>query len=170
MNDPFTMVYTALYDMLMEREDFKELIRIGNQIRFDSDTDRDPIKENVSSNDLPEVALLVMNATEVNIHSTSSTSMITRQYGWYVATGDLRLGEYLSPIEWAIYSGMLGWQTKITALQWCGKSFVKRVNFVDVTVGFTDIEANRGIRGWSSIWNCEVEMHFNTKDLQDGCP
>jgi hypothetical protein len=35
----------------------------------------------------------------------------------------------------------------------------------NVATGLSNPEQNRNIRGWSSVWSVEVEMHFATADL-----
>jgi hypothetical protein len=165
--DPFSMVYTALWEMMEARDAFKSLVLLKNRIKFDSETDRDPIKTNVATADLPEVMLLTNGINEINLYDSSSGSMVVRQYSWMISTGDYRLTEFLLPVEFELFRGMLDWQTKLTALQWCNREFVKRCNYVAASEGFSDPEANRNIEGWSSLWQCEVEMHFVTADLRN---
>jgi hypothetical protein len=150
--------------MLEARADFVGLVREGNRIRFDSSSDRSPIKGNVSTADLPEVILTSVGGT-LNLIDTSSTSKVTRIYQFIISTGDLRLSEYLLPVEWAIFRAMANWRTELTALEWNGRRFVKHLRVTTGSEGESNPELNRGIKGWSALWTIEVDMHFVTNDL-----
>ena len=89
-----------------------------------------------------------------------------RQYAWWLSTGDFRVTLSLHPVEFALWACHAQWQSTLSALTWQGKSFVKRVDAMALSEGLTDVEKNRGIKGWSCVWVTEVEMHFATKDLQ----
>lgn len=163
-DNPFTLVYTTLWDLPLSHWNFNEIVKPGNRIRYDSDTQRDPAKDVVAAADVPEL-ILVCNSGQVNMNNTSSSSMVTRQYTWLVSTGDYRVNEYLHQVEWALFISMLKWKDILCALQWHGKSFVKRAAIVGITNGESDSERNRGLKGWSAVWSAEVEMHFATADL-----
>lgn len=162
--NPFGMVLTRIWEMLLRHPSIAADVRPQNRIRFDDETNRDPFKAQVQAGDLPELSVTVDTAT-VNLHNTSSSSMITRQYAVMVATGDSRYSELLSKIEWALFVATLGWRTQLTSLRWRDKAFVKRANLVNVTAGLSDPKLNRNIAGWSAKWVVEVEMHFETADL-----
>lgn len=162
--NPFSMVYTTLWDMLLSHPVFVRDVKDGNRIRFDILNNRDPLKENVAASDLPEVALTV-DTLSMNLNNTSSTSMVLRQYQWLVSTGDYRYTELLARIEWYIFIGMLAWRTKLTGLEWKGQHFCKRANVVSGRSGISNPQQNRQVQGWSAAWQVEIEMHFNTSDL-----
>jgi len=163
---PFNMVFNALWGMAEDSPTLTELVKVGNRIKFNQETNRDPIKENVQAADLPELTLLVLGGSEVNLHSSSCGSVITRDYSWVMSTGDLRYTHFLGPVEWALWCAMANWQTALSALTWNEKPFVINANITNVTSGFTTVENNRGIKGWSSIWGCSVGMTFTTADLK----
>lgn len=164
MSNPLQLVYSALRTLPEGHPRFRELVRVGNRIGFDDQDDRDPLKSVVADADLPEAVLEVQTAM-VKMHSTSSTSSMTQQFAWLISTGDQRVTDRLLEVEWTIFVGMLDWQRVLGALRWHGKSFCKRTDIVSCSAGLSDPARNRGIKGWSAIWRCEVEMHFATKDL-----
>ena len=167
MNDnPLTLTYTALWTMIEAYPNLDDLVRIGNRIRFDSETDRSPQKNRVQAADLPELTLITNGGTP-NLCETSSSSKFIRRYSWWISTGDNRLNEKLYQVEWAVLVAMTNWKQVLTALQWKGKSFVKRTAVTDISEGMSNPQLNRNIKGWSSLWTCEVEMHFKTSDLLD---
>lgn len=163
-SDPFSMLYTAMFNAVADSERVKKLVNSGNIVRLDGRS-RSPLKEVTADADLPEL-VLVPTTAEVNLHSTSSSSRVVRQYQWLLSTGDLRLTYRLEPVAFALLCAMSDWRTTIGTLTWNNASFVKRVDMLSATIGMSDSEKNRGIRGWSCVWDGEVEMHFKTTDLQ----
>jgi hypothetical protein len=163
--NPFTMVYTTLWDMLLSHPAISRDVEVGNLIRFDSPTDRNPMKDTKSAGDYPQIMLL-SNSMNCNLNNTSSTSMATRSYSWHIATGDLRYSEFLGRVEWYIFCAMLAWRTKLTALTWKNLNFVKRVNITQAMAGIDmGLQDKTQLAGWKAIWTIEVEMHFKTLDL-----
>lgn len=163
------MVYDSLWALAEGSSLLTSLVKPGNRIKFNQNSPRvrrDPIKREISTSDLPEL-ILVSTGMSANLHQTSTSSSCTRNYEWIIATGDLIIVNTLLPVEWALFAAMANWKTIISSLQWNGHSFVKRANMTSVDNGLTDPERNRGIRGWSALWRCEVEMHFSTQEVID---
>lgn len=163
--NPFTMLLTAIWEMLIDHPAFARDVKEGNRIRFDSLANRDPLKDPVEVADMPEVAIVAESVT-ANLMQTSSTSQCTRIYSILISTGDNRYSAFLGQIEWDVFVALLGWKTKLTGLRWRGKSFVKRTNVTTARSGLSDPKQNRNLKGWSAVWSIEVEMHFDTQDLQ----
>lgn len=169
-NDPFSMVMRTLWEMANENAVFTDLVKPGNRIDFTDETNRDPIKQNIQDADVPEVILVPSGTPATNLCATSSTSSIIKRYSWLISTGDLRATLRLMPVEWAIFVMMHDWKNRLTALEWpenSGRNFVKFAQLLDASEGQTDTEANRGLQGWSCLWQCQVEMHFKSQDLLD---
>jgi len=162
--NPFNMVMTALWDLLLAHPRLVRDVKEKNRIRFDLAGNRDPFKPAIQVGDLPEVCIASL-AASANIMETSSTSRCTRSYSIMVSTGDYRYTEICGVIEWEIWVAMCGWKRTLGGLQWNGHNFVKRANVTNVATGMSDPEKNRNIRGWSSVWSVEVEMHFTTAEL-----
>lgn len=160
--NPFSMTYDALWQMAASHPEFNRLVKIGNRIRYDDS--RDPEKQVVAAADLPEV-VLVSESLSTNLHATSSSSMMTRNYTWLISTGDLRMNELLYPVEWALICAMANWKQVLGALKWKGAHFIKQHDMTAASEGESDSTRNRGIIGWSSSWRCTVQMYFKTNDL-----
>lgn len=163
--NPFAKAYDALWALAEESALLTSLVRAGNRVKFNHTRPFHPVKQEVSEADLPELALASATSS-ANLHNTSSSSMIVRQYTWLLSTGDMSITNKLMPVEWALFAAMTNWKLVLGALTWNGEHFVKRANVVSIDNGFADPERNRGITGWSAAWTCEVEMHFATADLQ----
>lgn len=158
-------MFAALWGMAEASVPLAAAVRLGNRIKFNYEKDKDPIKREISEADTPEL-ILISTSSGGNLGETSSTSRLTRQYDWIMATGDLSITNKLLPLEWVLFCAMAKWPTTLAALQWpAGWPFVKRMNLTNVQSGMSDPDRNRGILGWSSVWSIEVEMHFRTSDM-----
>jgi len=162
--NPFNMVLTALWEMLLAHPRIVRDVKEQNRIRFDLANNRDPFKPAIQASDLPEICIASL-AASANIMETSSTSRCNRTYSIMLSTGDFRYTEICGQVEWHIWVAMCGWKRTLGGLQWNGQNFVKRANVTNVSTGMSDPEKNRNIRGWSSVWSVEVEMHFATAGL-----
>ena len=162
---PFSMVFDALWSMLDDSHLITALVREGNKVRFNTDNIRNPIKDAISTNDVPELILISEGSTLINLHATSCTSQINRRYSWLISTGDMRVHSSFYDVEWAVFVSMLNWKSIVSPLTFGGNTFAKKLDLIDATNGLSDPERNRGLKGWSAVWRAEVEMHFNTKQL-----
>lgn len=163
--NPFTLVYSELWAILLRHPAFARDVKYKNRIRFDVPNNRDPAKQTIADADLPEV-MLTVESINANLHDTSHTTKIARRYNFLVSTGDFRYNEKLAQVEWAMFTAFCNWQTTLSALMWKDKSFCKAFRILTGTAGMSNPQQNRNIVGWSCIWQGEVEMHFNTADLQ----
>lgn len=167
MKDPFSMVYTALWDLAEAYDGLTELIKIGNRIRYDSDN-RQPEKRTTQDADMPEL-ILTTTGLSANIWDSSSTSKVVRRYSWIAYTGDYRVDCRLFPVEWALFVAMHGYKQVLNALEYRDARFCKRTNILDVINGVIRPEHTSQVapRGWSAVWACEVEMHFQTNMIEE---
>lgn len=165
MSNPFSMVYSELWNLAEANSELISLVQLRNRIRYDLDDNRDPEKRVTMDSDMPELSLMSTGLTG-NMWNTSSTSTCTRTYEWMIVTGDMRITERLLPVEWALFRAMHGWKTILTALQWEGKSFVKRAALTNIQDGILRPDSRQNVpRGWACIWGIEIEMHFSVGDL-----
>ena len=164
-NNPFTIVYGALWDMLLQHPQIVRDVKEANRIRFDISNNRDPLKTQIGAADLPELCISVETMT-ANLHSNSSQSKMSRLYSILVSTGDKRYTELLAQTEWAIFCALACWQEKLSGLQWKGAHFVTNLRLPSGSAGLSDPIRNRNITGWSSVWRAEIEMHFQTDALK----
>jgi len=176
--DPFTKTFDALW-ALAEASDVlngytdpntlqpvKGLILPGNKIKFNELQVRDVIKDSVQDADLPELMLSTQGVTTANLTASSCHAAITRQYSWMVSTGDFRVNYRLFPVQFALFCAMANWAEILSALTWGGEKFVIKAALNPLIEGVSDATLNRGIRGWSSIWACTVDMKFSSSALR----
>lgn len=162
--DPITLCYDKLVTMLSEHVGFMTLVKKKNLITF-SGKNRDPIKSEVSTGDLPEVRVLPRGGVP-HIQRTSNSSSMIERFEVQISSGDQRVGAVLFPVKWEVYRALSGWAAALQALLWKSKTFVKLARPIDVSDGVAEDDLRRGIEGWASIWSVEIHMWFATTDLQ----
>jgi len=163
--DPFSLVYNALWTLLEAHAEFAALVKVGNRIKFNAAGGDDPIKDKLSSADLPEVRLLC-TGTSPHVQHTSGSSSCIKFFEIQVATRSQQYTAELFPVEWEIYRAMSKWATVLSALTWNSKTFVKLARPTDGQQGVSTDDVDRGGHGWVSVWGIEVQMWFTTTDLQ----
>lgn len=168
LSDPFTMVFSALWELTLSSPELSTVVRLGNRIRYDEKRQRDPTKKHVGDADLPELVLTCETLTGM-LGSTSSGSEVSRRFSWIISTGDMRVGERLLPIEWSLFRALHRWPEVLGSLRWpstASSTFVKQLTNVNATSGLLNQEHNRGIKGWVSVWTVDVKMYFSRSDLE----
>lgn len=166
--NPFTLVYTGLWSLVESNSDLTDLVAVGNRIRYDTVANRNPEKRSAMTADYPEL-VLVSDGLTGNMHATSSSGFVIRNYSFYITTGDLRMTEVLLQVEWELWRALNNWKSVLPALEWNGIRFVKRCNINTITNGTIRAEdRTEGPLGWVAIWSLEVEMHFPTASIAVG--
>jgi hypothetical protein len=162
------MTFAALWQLVDDAPLFDKLVKTGNRIRFNLDTNRDVMKDKVADADLPELMLLTSGISAVNMHSSSCTTMITRRFSWVINTGDMRVQYRLYPVEFAIMCAMANWKSLLGGLNWNGELFVKKCDLVSAENAQVEtVRGGRSLLGWSALWTGEVTMVFGTRTLVD---
>lgn len=170
--DPLSALYDALWAMLEAHSGLAALVRLNNRIKF-SGASRAPLKDEISTADLPEMRLIVA-AVSPHIERTSNSGSMLVRLEVQIATGEQRfteagadgVGAGLLPVIWETLRALHGWQTELASLTWNSKAYVVTCTPGVAEIGVNNLDLNRGIAGWSSVWACEVECWFNTADLQ----
>ncbi len=170
MNDPLTMCYNALWDMLERWSGFTDRVRIGSRVKYQ--TDGNPEKAEVSNTDLPEVRIIpdgMLPATQISSSSTRIVQRFTVQVstGSKRVTGQLGKDPSLFPLEWEIFRAMSRWWEVISLLEWHGTTFAKFLDLTDTQHGSAERDLNRGIDGWASAWSVEIVLVFPLVDVQN---
>lgn len=165
-DDPFTQVYRALWRMAERHPLINEKIKQGNRIRYDEQDNIDPNKDNAAHGDMPELTLLSRTVSG-NLHASSNSSQVIRQYEWWLATADYRVTEALHPIEWGLVCAMAGWKEVLGRLTWRGKTFCKMFDAMPSIAGFSDPARANGINGWAATWSAQVTMYFDTAKMTE---
>lgn len=160
--DPFSIVHDALWFMIERNPDIQSLVKDKNQIKFDKQSSK---KDQINDADLPELVLLAGGANPGKYDNSSNTS-ITKGYIWAITTGDFRITEVYNKVAWELFRSMVDWSIVLCALTWNGDRFVNNFRLISADEGDMMESQNRGIRGWSAVWTCEVDMSFCTNNLR----
>jgi hypothetical protein len=162
--NPFSKVIDALWTLLEADVNFTDLVKTANRVKYNSETIRDPIKQNVAPADMPEVAIVYSGGPQ-NLFDTSSSTKLVASFDIIVNTGDYRLTEFAMKLEWIILNNLVQWRTVMAALEWRGENYVKRVTISSNVTGETIAARNRGLKGWTVVKTLDVEMHFKTTNV-----
>ena len=163
-SDPLTVIHEAAWAEFENDTATAALVAPKNRIKL---TERDAIKASVQDGDLPEV-VLVPRANIGNLTSTSSSVSFEITFDWLIATGDYRVGYRILPVIWNLYRVMSKFQQSASSLEFDSRKYVNGVFFNNNTVGESDAERNRGIRGFSAIMNFMVRMNFIRSTISGG--
>lgn len=158
-SDPITKVFDGLWAMLEGDSRFTALVPSNNRIKYNT---REGDKLEVSTADFPDTRIRYLGGTP-HTERTSNSSTLFLVWSVEVATGDQRYAT-IFPIEWAVYCALLGWGTHLRTLTYGGVAgFVKNAYYTGTTTAAIDNnQLNRGTKGWSSVWQGEVQMWFAT--------
>lgn len=165
--DPLTLLHDSLWEMLESETMFTEIIKPRNRIKFNSMVDRDTGKREIAANDVPEVRIIPTNWNP-HLQRTSNTSTGWFEFQIQIATGDWRANKYTFPVMWSVWQAVSSWRDRIGSLTWKGQPFVLHLRPQESPIGTANIDLDRGILGWSTIWSCRVELKFTTTQLQTG--
>ena len=161
--NPIEMNYDALWQLAERRPALLNLVAPGNRIKFDKPL---PIKEEVSTADLPEMRLLIPSFKPWPFRTSNSTTM-TVTYQFQIASGDWQYKTVLN-ITWELILAMMTWHDVLGELEWMGVKYNKIMTMKDGSLVITQSDLNRGIKGWATLWACETEMWFGTNSLTGG--
>lgn len=163
-DNPFSLTYNKLWELFEGDPHFSEMFPVGNRVNYGVGDNREPMKALITTADVPEVAL-IQDGINANLMQTSSSSMVTCLYSLVINTGDFRVNTFTNKINWIVLTNLVHWKTLLTSLQWKEQAFIKNVRVRDIAIGQSPQLRARGINGWSTVWGCEIEMHFRTTDI-----
>ena len=151
--DPFTILYTA-----MEAELRAACPTI---VSWNSSTDPEP----APVTRVPELQLRP-TFTMVMLGASSNQTDVQRTFQILINSGDQRLGQGIFPIEWRLLGCLYRMKYEILDnLTYQGHTFVHTVEITAANVGLSNADQNRGIKGWTALWDVVVHMSFSPADL-----
>lgn len=165
---PELQTIKGLWSLLESSRDFAAAVPESNRIKFIG-TNRDPLKQEVATADLPEVRIAPDIGGGMEAIISTSSAQTTFALSIQVATGDQRVdadGEGLHWLKWLIFRALADWPAVLMSLTWRGIPFVKNVKIAAVQDGTTDADLKRGIKGWTSVWSVRVDAYFQTAALR----
>jgi hypothetical protein len=164
-NNPLGLVHNGLMAVLDADATLQTLLgnKPGNIARWlGSSRVSDP--EDLISDDHPRLSLLE-KGTENLVHHSSSHTEWHVKWELQVSTAEQWL-HTLIDINWRIFVAIKGWKTYFDAnVLYNGEPLVFQLKTTETTNILDRNELNRGIRGWSAIWNGVTKMQFTTSEL-----
>jgi len=162
---PLRMIHDAFWALLEASGEFKGLVTKPNRIKLYGGPPQ-PVPDQVGPANLPEVRLVPVGL-EADAFSDSDKSGMRLEWEVQVATGEHQQGALLD-VQWAVYQAMSKWETQLGNLEWEGRRFVSDARALVARNSMDSEELNRGVRGWSTVWACEISCHFLIADLEEG--
>lgn len=169
INDPLTLTYQSLWEVVVNSNLIKSYVKVGNMITFGEDV-KFPLQQSPLDSDLPELILIFDGFEEIGLHANSSSSKLLPKYKFMISTGDLRIKVALG-LQFALLRSLVKWAKENTNEVIWGDVNDFKITRVDVTAATTaqsNDEANRGIKGWAALIDIEVEMWLRTSALIEG--
>jgi hypothetical protein len=153
--DPFTKLHMAIEKSLL---DAKMKIVSWN-------SSRDPQPDQPTDDELPEFQARPAGFSGI-LGGNSAETDITASYQLLLNTGDQRLGYALFPQLWKLLGVLHGLKYgTLDTLEFNNRQFVRDVTIDAATMGLSNPEVNRGIEGWTALWNVNIICTFAEADF-----
>lgn len=170
--NPLYQVYLQFWAMLEANALFTTAVPNSkrNRIKYTSLTDRNPDRDR-GVQDYPSVRV-VARGMKVIPHFSSNSTKIVVHWGIDVATGDQRLSE-LFDITMAICCALVDWQDSFADMAAYADTdgeipfAVKRCRPAKVTETVGTTRDTQGVKGWTSVWDGEMDLWFSTALLKN---
>jgi len=168
--NPFTLAHKTTVDVLRNSPAVHTAVKNYRKNIIDFTEQRLVTKDKVSEADLPEL-LVVYEGSLPNFYFSSSHVSVVSNYHIRISTGDQRPDAMVWPVQFAVLSCMCKafLDDVYQALTWNDRQFVQDVVPTNIVAGFSDPEANRGIKGWVSVFSFTLTMQFARQDLIAFC-
>ncbi len=163
--DPLTQTYDYIWELVEGFPPWADAVRVGNRLRLD-DTKRDPLKDTLKAADLPQVILLPTDGAN-NLHSNSSSSVITQNFTIGISSGEQRVNEVYFPLKFYTLQALACFRQSLGNLTWKSYPFLKKLE-IPTSTDSLDEFGDLNIISWESLITISAEMWFpNTLFTQE---
>lgn len=166
--DPLSQVYDLQRALLLNNDYIASNVKLANLILFtqaDGNKQLMPIKREISEGDLPEFRILPSGGTPRVGRDSSSTSWQQR-FEYQLATGTTDAEALMMPLTFALLCAWASWHPMFGQLTWEGRPFVQLAQAMEATQGVAIENQNRGIIGWATMWQVQVDIWLPTERLK----
>ncbi|HNX27524.1 MAG TPA: hypothetical protein PKK48_08980 [Phycisphaerae bacterium] len=153
--NPFIEVLNELWKLLESRDDFTNLVKVGNRTKL-TGTAVNPFKDSVQDSDLPEVQI-IPGGGKTNLFATSTSHFVEQVYFIRAVTGELN-ALVLFRLKWALIKALANTSNNL------GLDYVMDIDVTDCQDVIEIGDENRGRLGWRGMISVNVKMKF-TKNL-----
>lgn len=171
IQDPFSMVYDCLHEILIDSHAMGIVIKKENIITYNTGQGLANRREKLTDVQRPEL-VITSSTVSGNLNITSDTVELVRLYRLLLTTGAGAANKTINPLEWALACTLtdINYNEKLNSLIWHGQNFVKATALESVESGESDPEVNRNIsNAWAAIWGVNVHMIFARQAMQQFC-
>jgi len=163
LTNPLQIFQRALLEQLANNQDIDSLVRPRNQVSFDQTSGADPRKKNTASADLPD--FVVWNTgMRGNVFASSDHSAIVTTWQLVFSAGQFNSIATFQ-FNWAFIVAVKRFKDWAMPLQWRGLPFITDMRLGNAFSGESNAEQNRGIMGFVTVIDFEVDMQINHTDL-----
>lgn len=164
--DPISQLHDALGIEIIECKAVKNALGAALNVNMFNKTRGNESPDVVSERDVPNLRF-EQTGGPMNIQFASSLVEMKHGYNVVLNTGDQRVSRQLDPLLFALFSFFVAscTKSKLTALQWRGKSYVKSMELTSSRVGMSDPQYNAGIKGWISVCTVVFHLNFHREDV-----
>jgi hypothetical protein len=163
--DFFTQTYDGLWTLLENNKTWCSYVPVGNRIKFGGNNNRKPIKDEILTADLPEFRIVPISGV-YRLMISSSHTRLSKRYQLQAATGDMRTDVYLNQIEIYTVAALLHWIEVLKPMTWKGHQFFTKLEMGEAPEGLSQMNLQRGIKGWSTLMSVTADLYVSTSDLQ----
>lgn len=175
MSDPFTLLYTGLWDMLWSHGDLTRAVADtpSSRIKFVSDDAVDGIDpkfktwvDQSTEADLPAVTLITTD-TSFREYSSSSGISVSKAFSIALYVGTYNLNAHAHPLAWYILQAMDRYEDLLLT-EWKGEKFIKSIALI---AGQDEIQTSGEQeqvlpRGWVTVWQANALLWFTHSVLR----
>lgn len=152
-SDPFSLTYSALWDLVENHQGLSELVREGNRIKWDRAAEFDPRKPATTYGSTPEL-MLVPDFFDTQVEMDNTGTGISRRFNWVIVTGQKMLNTALFPVEYQLLLCMKGGRSSIV-------SEVPELFNMEIVRGSATIpERTRTDVSWTSVWTIKLDFQI----------
>lgn len=158
MDDPLTLTYAYLWKLVEGFPEWSDMVRVGNRMYLDG-TSRDPMKDVVKAADLPMVTLMPTDS-ENNLHSNSSSAILTQNFTIGIYSGEQRVNTVYFPLKWYTVQALAQFRATMQSVTWNDYPFIQKLEVPSSTDSLSEIDTAGNIISWDSLLTISVEMRF----------
>jgi hypothetical protein len=166
--DPLSQCYDLLSQLAFNNKTIKSLVKPANLIVFTSPVGSKNVvlpKSEIGEGDLPEMRITPTGGTP-KIGCDSDHTAFLQKFDFQIASGTLDAEATMFPLTFAMLCAWTSWHPLFGELVWHEQPFVHKATAGEATQGIAILDANRGIRGWATVWSVQVDIWLPTAELK----
>ena len=166
--DPFVLVHNALFNAIKGSVAVQNVVTNfrKNVIAF-NETKNNPVPDVTDESSLPQI-LQLASGNQTLLVASSTHCDVSKTYRLELNSGAHNVVNVLLPLEFALICTLLNlnFSGVLESLEWKSQTgWATDLEIVAVAEGRSNLVANRGIEGWTAIWDINLIMHLQRQDM-----